>query len=222
MDTRSLLARLSFVVLIAASAALGVGEARAAAIGAQLGVDRSGVDGDVPPNTEYVDQFGLVAGVQGEIGLAHGLSLSLQPSFVQKKTSVRLIPENGGEPTNARDLSFDYISIPAVVKFAMAGGRTYVSGGVSVDFLTTAKLSGGGSDHDVTGAYNGTELGAVLGLGVVFPAGRTRFTTELRLVQGLTNMQTGAVSEATGALAPRLHSHGLELVVGSLFPVGGR
>lgn len=214
--------RLTIALLLAAAVAAGADEARAAAIGAQLGADRSGVDGDVPPNSEYVDRFGVVAGIQGEFGFARDLSLSLQPSFVQKQTTVRLFPEDGGGAKAELDLSFDYVSVPVLVKFAMAGGRTYVTGGVSVDFLTTARLSGGGSDRDVTSAYTGTGLGAVLGFGLVFPAGRTRFTTELRLVQGITNMHTGAVSETTGALARRLHSHGLELVVGSLFPVGGR
>src|SRR5207342_358756 len=95
-----------------------------------------------------------------------------------------------------------------VVKFAKAGGRTFVAGGVTVDFLTSATLSGQGSDRDVTSAYNSTTLGAVLGFGVVFPAGRTRFTTELRFVQGITNMTTGSAAAAAGALAPRLHSSG--------------
>ena len=214
--------RLTIALLLTVAVVAGTGEARAAAVGAQLGVDRSGVDGDVPPNSEYLDSFGVVAGIQGEISFARDLSLSLQPSFVQKKTSVRNAPANGGDAATDLDLSFDYVSVPVAVKFAMAGGRTYVTGGVSVDFLTNAKLSGGGSDRDVTSAYGGTGLGALLGFGVVFPVGRTRLTTELRLVQGITNMHTGTVAEATGALAPRLHSHGLELVVGSLFPVGGR
>ena len=222
MEDRLRTVRLTIALLLAVAVVAGGGQARAAAVGVQLGVDRSGVDGDVPPNREYVDKVGVVAGIQGEIGFARDLSLSLQPSFVQKKAGVRIPTANGGDGTSDVDLSFDYVSVPVAVKFAMAHGRTYVTGGVSVDFLTTAKLSGGGSDRDVTGAYSSTGLGALLGFGVVFPVGRTRLTTELRLVQGITNMQTGAVSEATGALAPRLYSHGLELVVGSLLPVGKR
>jgi hypothetical protein len=117
-------------------------------------------------------------------------------------------------------LAFDYVSVPVVVKFAKAGGRTYVAGGVTVDFLTSATLSGEGADRDVTSAYNSTGFGAVLGFGVVFPAGRTRFTTELRYVQGISNMTTGTAAAAAGALAPRLHSSGWELIVGNLIPVG--
>lgn len=221
MDTRSHGKRLRFALIVAVALSAAA-DARAAALGVQLGVDRGGLDGDVPPNSEYTDKYGLVAGIQGEVGLAHDLSLSFQPSFVQKRSGVLIASSTRtGDPTEL-ELAFDTFSLPVVVKFAMASGRTFVSGGVTVDFLTAATLSGLGADRDVKSTYNSTNVGAVLGFGVVFPAGRTRFTTELRLVQGLTTLNTGEVAAAAGALAPRLHSTGLQLVVGSLFPVGKR
>ena len=204
-----------FVLVLAAALLAGAAPARAASIGAQLGVDRSGVAGDTPPNSQYVDEYGLVAGLQGEIGFAHDLLLSLQPSFVQKRSSVQTATTRSGDPIE-RDLAFDYISVPLLVKFAKAGGRTYIVGGASVDFLSAATLAG----YDVKSAYNSTAFDAVLGFGVAFPMGHARLTTELRLVQGLSNMNSGGIADATGALAPRLHSSGLELIVGSLLPVG--
>jgi ABC-type amino acid transport substrate-binding protein len=219
-DMVSCPARLMRAMLLAAVLATGAGAARAAEIGAQLGLDRSGIDGDSPPNSQYTDKFGLVAGIQGEIALAHDLSLSLQPSFVQKQSGLLIAPANRGGSTTELELSFDYVSVPLLMKFAAAGGRTYVSGGVTVDFLTSATLSGESADRDVTSAYTSTGFGAVLGFGVVFPAGRTRFTTELRFVQGISDMTTGSAAAAAGALAPRLHSSGLQLIVGNLLPVG--
>jgi len=205
-----------FVLVLAAAMVAAAGPSRAGSIGVQLGVDRSGVDGDSPPNSEYTDKYGLVAGLQGEIGFAHDLLLSLQPSFVQKRSGLLTAPSTrGGDPVE-RDLGFDYVSVPLLVKFAKAGGRTYVAGGVSVDFLSAATLAG----HDVKSAYKSTGFGAVLGFGVVFPMGHARLTTELRLVQGLSNMNGGEVADATGALAPRLHSSGLQLIVGTLLPIG--
>ena len=222
MGKRWLAVRMSFAVLVAAGIATGAGVARAAVVGVQLGVDRSGIDGDTPPNTQYTDKYGLLAGVQGEIGLARDLSLSLQPSFVQKKSGLLIAPSTRGANTTELELSFDYVSVPLLVKFAKAGGRTYVAGGVSVDFLTAATLAGQGSNRDVKSAYNSTGFGAVLGFGVVFPVGSTRLTTELRYVQGIANMTTGATAEAAGALAPRLHSAGWELIVGDLLQIGRR
>ena len=204
-----------FVLVLAAALLAGAAPARAASIGAQLGVDRSGVDGDTPPNSQYVDEYGLVAGLQGEIGFAHDLLLSLQPSFVQKRSGVQTATTRSGDPVE-RELGFDYFSVPLLVKFAKAGGRTYIVGGASVDFLSAATLAG----YDVKSAYNSTAFDAVLGFGVAFPMGHARLTTELRLVQGLSNLNSGGIADATGALAPRLHTSGLELIVGSLLPVG--
>jgi len=216
------LARLLFVVLLATGIAERADAGPAAVVGAQIGVDRSGIDGDAPPNSQYTDKFGLVAGIQGEIGFAQDLSLSLQPSFVQKRSGVLIAPSTRGGSTTELQLSFDYVSVPIVVKFARASGRTYVAGGVSFDFLTAATLSGQGSDRDVTSAYNDTGFGAVLGLGVVSRVGRTHLTTELRFVQGISNMTMGGAAAAAGALAPRLHSNGWELIVGDLLGVGRR
>lgn len=218
MDGRSGATRMLLVAIAAVALAAWAGSSRAAAIGAQLGVDRSGVDGDTPPNSGYTDKDGLVAGIQGEIGFAHDLSLSLQPSYVQKRSGVQTAASTRGAEPIEHALSFDYVSVPLLVKFAKAGGRTYVAGGISVDFLSSATLSG----DDVKSAFNSSGFGAILGFGVVFPAGRTRITTELRLVQGISNMNSGGVAAAAGALSPRMHSSGLQLVFGGLLPVGKR
>jgi len=214
--------RLSLVVLLITGIAAWPHAVRAAAVGIQFGADGAGIDGDAPPNTSYTSRMGWVAGIQGEFALTRDLSLSLQPSFVQKRSGLQIAASSSGGSTTQLDLSFDYVTVPLVAKFAMARGRTYVSGGVSIDFLSSATLAGLGSDRDVTSAYGSTVFGAVLGFGVVIPTGRTHLTTELRVVQGISNMTTGQVAEDVGALAPRLHSHGLELIVGDLFPVGKR
>ena len=215
-------ARRLFIVFLIATIAACAGQARAAAIGAQVGLDRSGIDGDVPSGSEYLDKAGFLAGLQGEIGIAHDLSLSVQPTYAQKKGDIQFAPTTPEGSTTKFELAFDYVTVPILVKFAQAHGRTFVTGGFSADFLTKATLSGEGTDRDVKSAYKDTGVGALLGFGVVFPAGRTHLTAELRLVQGITNMTGGTVSEATGALAQRLHSSGVQLIVGSLFPIGKR
>jgi len=222
MDTRARAARLLFIAVLTTSLTATTTSARAVTLGVQLGLNGSGLDGDTPPNSEYINKVGVVAGIQGEIPIGRGLSLGLQPSFVQKKSGILMAPTTRGGSTTELELTFDYFSIPAVVKFAMAGGRTFVSGGLTADFLSSAKLSGAGSDRDVKSAFNGTDLGALLGLGAVFPVRGTRLTTELRLVQGIANMTTGKAAAASGALAPRLHSTGVQLIVGDLFSIGGR
>ena len=102
LDFKSCAARPLLGLCLAAVLTMGAGAARAAEIGAQLGLDRSGIDGDSPPNSQYTDKFGLVAGIQGEIALAHDLSLSLQPSFVQKHSGLLIAPASRGGSTTER------------------------------------------------------------------------------------------------------------------------
>ena len=222
MDARSPAASLRRLVLLVAGLALWAGPAQAAAIGAQLGIDRAGIDGDTPPNSAYVDKIGWVAGIQSEFGFARDLSLSLQPSFVQKAAGVQIPIPSGEESFTELGLTFGYVSVPVLVKFAQARGRTYVATGVTIDFLTSATLSGQGADQDVKSSFNSTGFGAVLGFGVVFPVGSTHLTAELRFVQGMSNLNTGDAAEAAGALAPRLHTTGWEFIVGTLIPMGRR
>lgn len=197
--------------------------ARAAAIGALLGVGRQGISGDAPPNTSYGARGGLIAGVQGEIALTPGIALSVQPRFTQRRTSLTSVDDVTGE--NAVDLNLDYVSVPVMLKFGPAGGRTYFAGGLDLAFLNGAHLTGNGLDEDIKDRFNSTDVGALFGFGVNFPMGRPKITTELRYVQGLVNLSgDSATSNVDGSgedsLPDRFHSGGLELMAGILFPLG--
>jgi hypothetical protein len=104
------------------------------------------------------------------------------------------------------------------VKFNAMSGRTYVAGGLDLGFLSKAHLSSGGLDRDVKSYFNETDLGALVGFGVVFPIGSSRLTTDLRYVQGLTNL----ADKMIGGLPERFHTFGMQLTAGILFPIGGR
>jgi len=164
-----------------------------------------------------------MAGVQGEISLTPDIALSVQPSFAQRRTTLTSVEDVTGE--NALDLNLDYVSVPVLLKFEIAGGRTYFAGGVDVGFLKSAHLTGNGVDEDVKDRFNSTDVGALFGFGVLFPVGKPRLTTELRYVQGLVNLSGDfASSDVDGSTASslpdRFHSGGLELVAGILFPLG--
>lgn len=214
--------RVVFALFLVIGSAARAQAASGLAVGVQLGGSRCGIVGDVPPNAEYTQQLGLIAGVQGEIAVGDQLHLSLQPSFVQRKTGLTIVPSVSGASPRLLTLAFDYVSVPVVLKIATAGGRAYVAGGGAVDFMTAATLSESGADKDVMSSFNHTGFGAVIGFGVVFPARGTRLGLEVRFVQGLVNLAKGTVAEKSGALAPRLHSNGLELIVGDLFSLGRR
>ena len=207
------------LVVFAVASLFSAPSAHAASVGAVLGLNRCAISGDAPPNTAYGAGAGLMAGAQGEFALTPDLSLSLQPMYVQRRTELRSADaaETGDE--RVLDLDLDYVSVPLLVKFGAANGRTYFAGGVDLAFLSSARVTGEGVDEDIEPLLHSVDLGAVFGFGVVFPRGRSRITTELRYVQGLVNLreaEQGLVQE----LPDRFHSSGLQLMLGILVPIG--
>ena len=196
--------------------------ARAASVGAVLGLNRSGIGGDAPQNTEYGGQTGLLGGVQAEIGLGDEISLSLQPMYVRRGTSLMAADSVEASGEREAELTLDYVALPVVVKFNAARGRTYVAGGLDIAFLTAARVTGEGLDEDVKSSLEGIDVGALLGFGVVFPAGRVRLPIELRYVQGLVNLSGDSASGAIADLPERFHSSGWQFTAGILFPLGGK
>jgi hypothetical protein len=150
----------------------------------------------------------MVAGVQGEFGIARDISISLQPMYVQRRTEVKAAGDTHGSGEHVLELSLDYISIPVLVKFGAAGGRTYVTGGVDLGFLTSARITGQVLDEDVRSSLSNIDLGAVFGFGVLIPVGRPRLTTELRYVQGLVNLAGDESAGPIQNLPDRIHSNG--------------
>jgi hypothetical protein len=207
-------------MLLAALLAFGATPAHAAAVGAILGLNRAGISGDAPPDAEYNSKTGLMAGVQAEIGLTQEISLSLQPMYVMRGAGLTVADSTANSGERDLELALEYVAVPVVVKIATASGRTYVTGGVDVAFLSGATLTDGDLDKDVKTALCDMDLGALLGFGVVFPLGRPRLTVEARYVQGLVNLGGDAEGAATPNLPDRFRSTGLQLTAGILIPLG--
>src|SRR5262245_48393312 len=126
MSTR---ARWALLLLCCAASPFLATSARAAAVGAVLGASRISISGDAPVNTSYAGGMCLIAGVQGEISLTEDIALSLQPKFEQRRTKLKSADSEETDDDRSLDLDLDYFSVPLVVKFEAAGGRTYFAGG---------------------------------------------------------------------------------------------
>jgi len=208
------------LLLLVTAVSIGMAtDAHAAAVGALLGFGREGISGDAPPNTTYWGAIGGIAGLQGEIALTDGIALSVQPMFSQRRTTLTTATFSGDIN---HDLKLDYFSVPVVLKFSAARGRTYVAGGLDLGFLRTAKITGNGLDEDIKDGFHSTDLGALVGFGVVFPLSGPSLTTEIRYVQGLTDLSKDSSSATASDLPDRFHSGGLQLTAGILFPLGKR
>ena len=194
-----------------------VAPAHAAAVGAVLGVNRAGISGDAPQNVEFGSQIGMIAGVQGEFGIARDVLLSMQPMFVRRGASIGDSDSLDDEPAQ---IAIDYFAIPVMVKIMAGGGRTYVTGGLDIAFLDAAKLSSATTELDVTDFFTQTDVAALVGFGVVFPIGRPKLTVEARYVQGLSSLAREDAIPPDQNLPDRFHNTGLQFTAGFLFPLG--
>ena len=217
---RTHVARPALAILLAAGYLLGAATAEAAAIGAMFGVNSSGISGDAPPDAEYTDKSGLIAGAQGEFDIARDLSLSLQPMYVQRGTGLTVTDSTSSSRERDLKVDLDYVAIPVVLKFVGMGGRTYFAGGIDVAFLSGATLSDGDVEADVKDSFNSVDVGALIGFGVVFPVGRPRLTLEARYVMGLVDLGDNAGDGSTPNLPDRFRSTGMQLTAGILLPLG--
>jgi hypothetical protein len=212
-------ARLALATLLAAGLALGAATARATAVGAMFGVNSGGISGDAPQDAEYTDRAGGIAGVQCEFGIARDILLSLQPMYVRRGTGITVADATSSSQERDLELALDYVAVPVVAKFAGLGGRTYFAGGVDVAFLSGATLFDDTAETDVKDRFNGVDVGALLGFGVVVPVGRPKLTVEARYVLGLMDLGDNA-GAATPNLPDRFHSTGMQLTAGILLPLG--
>ena len=205
--------------LLAGLLALAAGPAHATAVGAVLGLNRGGINGDAPPDAEYNGKTGVIAGFQTEFGIAKDIVLSLQPMYVLRGTGLEVADTTAGAPERNLELALEYFAVPVVVKISAAGGRTYVTGGLDFAFLSAATISEGDAEQDVKDVFEDIDVGALLGFGVVFPVGRPRLTVEARYVLGLINLNGGGGAEAPN-LPDRFRSSGIQLTAGILWPLG--
>ena len=208
---------LVMVLVLGAAIPVCATPADAAAVGVLLGANRAGISGDSPQNIDFKSRLGLVAGVQGEFGVARDVLLSVQPMFVSRGATIADADTLDDE---LADLAIDYFALPILLKITAAGGRTYVTGGVDIAFLDKAMLSSGDAEADVTDFFGQTDVAGLIGFGVVFPIGRPRLTVEARYVQGFSSLTKPDSTPPDQNLPDRFHNTGLQLTAGFLLPLG--
>ncbi len=207
-------------LLVAATIPVASVPAHAAAVGAFAGLNRGSIKGDAPNNVEYRKLNGPIFGAQGEIEIGSDVLLSLQPMVVHRGSKIADADSTDGVNDGVElDVALDYFAIPIVVKFMTGKGRTYVTGGVDVAFLSAATIEGDGVDVDVKDSFESTDISALLGFGVVFPVGRPQLTVEARWVHGMVNLAGDPGGPITN-LPDRFRSSGLQFTAGILFPLG--
>jgi len=188
-----------------------------AAIGAQGGVTRMSWGGDAPDKGSYGNLMGFTAGGQIDIGICRSTALSLQPSFTQKGTKIAFEVEGESERVDSVEVRLDYFVLPLLVKVETLGGRFYVSGGLELGWLLSARYKTPTRDLDAAIDLKKHDLAVDFGIGYTIPAGRTDIWFELRFSQSLVNVGDEDTGPEGIITEPRVKNNGLLLLVGVLY-----
>jgi len=194
------------------------GQARAgAAVGVLGGITRMSWGGDAPEKGSYGNLMGFTAGGQIDIDIYRSTALSLQPSFTQKGTKIDFEVGGQGEPVDSVEVRLDYFVLPLLLRVETMGGRFYVSGGLELGWLLSARYKTPTQDLGVEVDLNKYDLAVDFGLGYTIPAGRTGIWFELRYSQSLINVGNEDTASGDVITEPRVKNNGLTLLVGVLY-----
>jgi len=191
-------------------------------LGVQGGLNRAGLGGDAPLNTQYSGATGFTAGLVAEFAVARDVFLSFQPMYARRVMDIGFAVKGHDQPRDGLVVTLTYASLPVLAKVQAAHGRTFVTGGVDVGVLLDATLSGRGADEDIKSVFKDVDVAAVFGFGVVFPLGAPRLTLEARYSQSLVNLSAGGTGPSGVALPDRFRTSGFQLMAGLLIRLGGR
>lgn len=180
------------------------------------GLTRFQMGGDNPDKTAYRTNTGGMVGGILEFGIARQVTLSLQPSYIQKGTKIAFEVEGQEERVDSVDVELEYFSIPVLVKVLTRGERFYVLSGLEFGYLLDARYITSTQDSNVKDDLEKFDLAIHFGAGYIIPVGRSRFFVEARYVQSVMNVITEE-SEDNAAFGFRLKNSGWIFCAGFLF-----
>jgi hypothetical protein len=187
-------------------------------VGAVVGLNRSSISGDSPDKVSYSTRTGLVAGAVIEIPVAKSVHLVFQPGFVQR--GVKLGYDVGNpEPVDSGSVALDYLSMPVLIKVLADNGWLYVTSGLDFGYLSSATLTEGSAETDVSAALSDWDVAVIFGVGGLIPIGRPSLTLEARYSQSLVNLPDATAGSSS--LPARFRSSGFQFLAGVLLPLGG-
>ncbi len=209
---------LAAAIILVASHAAG-GEWR---LGLQGGASNSGLSGDTPSGVSMGDKSGLAVGVIGEFSLAEDVWLSIQPMYLQRGATTKIKVSGQPEGIEGPTISMDYIAVPILARIVSGNKRTYVMGGLSPAFLLDGQQQEEGAKQDITSDFNGFDLSANIGFGLMVPVGRPTLSFEIRYEQSILNLAASRTEEDDDVFPLRFRSSGFLFLVGLLLPLGGK
>ena len=189
-------------------------------IGATGGLMSSSLSGDAPEDASYSGKTGFSGGLIADFTLTEDIVLSIQPRFLQKGTSVAY-DVGEYELRDSLTATFDYVSLPVMVKITSLNKRIYFSSGLDFGYLMNSTVENivDGSTKDVNELIKNYDISATFGFGVNIPIGSPIISLELRYMQSLLNLSDISTSESGTTFPFRFRTSGFQFLTSIIFPI---
>lgn len=189
-------------------------------IGATGGLMSSSLSGDAPEDASYSGKTGFSGGLIADFTLTEDIVLSIQPRYLQKGTSVAY-DVGEYELRDSLTATFDYVSLPVMVKITSLNKRIYFSSGLDFGYLMNSTVENivDGSTKDVNELVKNYDISATFGFGVNIPIGSPIISLELRYMQSLLNLSDISTSESGSTFPFRFRTSGFQFLTSIIFPI---
>ena len=179
----------------------------------------SSLSGNAPPSTEYTSLIGLGGGLMIDYKATDVVTISIQPMFIPKGTTVSYDLPSYEEQRDSANIRFNYYTLPIMVK-VVASKVVYVTGGFELDFLQNAKseLINIDGENDISDMIKSFDVSVNFGVGFTFDVSPINLFFEIRFSQGLMNVSE--ISSDEFAIPPEFKNSATQLLFGIMYPFG--
>ena len=177
----------------------------------------SNISGSAPTETIYTGRTGLGGGLILDYKVTDEVTVSLQPMFLPKGTTISYDLLSYEEERDSVDAKFSYITIPIMAK-VKASKVVYVTGGFDVGFLQSATATNINVDgeKDISDNINSTDVSVNFGVGFTFKVSSFNLFFEGRYSQGLFNA-SNYPEDNENDISSDFKNTGMQLLFGTLY-----
>ncbi len=177
----------------------------------------SNISGSAPSGTVYSGRTGLGGGLILDYKVTDEVTISLQPMYLPKGTTVSYDLPSYEEERDSVDAKFSYITIPIMAK-VNASKVVYVTGGFDVGFLQSATATNINVDgeNDISDNISSTDISVNFGVGFTFEVSSFNLFFEGRYSQGLFNTSNFPENNEED-ISSDFKNTGMQLLFGALY-----
>jgi len=180
-------------------------------------LNSSNISGSAPSGTMYSGSTGLGGGLILDYKVTDEVTISLQPMFLPKGTTISYDLPSYKEERDSVNVNFSYITIPLMVK-VNASKVVYVTSGFDVGFLQSATVTNINVDgeQDISDNITSTDISVNFGVGFTFEVSSFNLFFEGRYSQGLFNASNFNENNDKD-ISSDFKNTGMQLLFGALY-----